>query len=104
MSEQYCCPLQVKAAEDSGHMGALKLRESLRRATKGFRYCKKDLENLRQQLRTSGGPQSWENSLAGLKASSESGESAGPRLSDQQYWSGQVSLIDSYYESLMGPL
>lgn len=65
---------------------------------------KEGLENLRQQLRRSGRPQSWENSLAGLEAGSEPKDSKGPGSKDQQHWQEQVSSIDSYYDSLIAPL
>ncbi|MEW5976963.1 MAG: hypothetical protein AB1898_14260 [Acidobacteriota bacterium] len=62
------------------------------------------LEDLREALRKSGHPASWENSQAALTAPSESASEAKPKAKDQDYWKEQLSVIDKRYESLIGPL
>ncbi len=84
--------------------GSLDVYQELEESNKSILILKKALEDLREQLRKSGRPQSWEDSLAALMGCSESRESDSPGARDQQYWQKQVALIESYYDSLVSPL
>lgn len=84
--------------------GSFDVYRELEESNKKISVLREDLENLREQLRKSGHPQFWENSLAALMSCSESKGSDGSGLRDQRYWQKQVALVDSYYDSLVSPL
>jgi hypothetical protein len=63
-----------------------------------------DLETLRDELRKSGNPASWENSQLALQPEEGSSKPQAPKAKDQKYWQEQLSLIDKHYEDLIAPL
>lgn len=63
------------------------------------------LDDLREELRKSGQPVSWENSEAALKPDpKEPQSSAQPKTKDQKYWQDRASSIDKRYDALIAPL
>ena len=62
------------------------------------------LEELREDLRKSGKPASWENSQLALRPISEGKKSDVPKVKDQKYWQDQLSLLDKRYSALTAPL
>jgi hypothetical protein len=63
-----------------------------------------DLEILRDELRKSGNPASWENSQLALQPEAGSSKPQAPKARDQKYWQDQLSLIDKRYDDLVAPL
>jgi hypothetical protein len=66
--------------------------------------AEKSLEDLREELRKSGQPVSWQDSQLALKSEEVPGKSQGPQTKDQKYWQEQLALIDKRYEQLITPL
>jgi hypothetical protein len=62
------------------------------------------LEDLREQLRKSGNPISWENSQAALDPDPGESKTDEPKKKDQQYWQEKLATIDKRYDALTGPL
>lgn len=62
------------------------------------------LDDLRDALRKSGNPRSWEDSQAALKPLPESAKKDEPKTKDQKYWQEQLATIDKRYDSLIAPL
>jgi hypothetical protein len=62
------------------------------------------LEELRDDLRKSGNPASWENSEAALKPAPGEAAAAKPKIKDQKYWQEQLATIDKRYNELIAPL
>jgi hypothetical protein len=62
------------------------------------------LEDLRDALRKSGYPRSWEDSQAALKPLPETEKKGPPQTKNQKYWQEQLAAIDKKYDSLIAPL
>ena len=86
-----------------GPYGTFETENQMKKINEDITSVERELEDLREQLRKSGQPASWERSLLAL-SSSETGESVTPGLRDSRYWQAQLSLIDNYYNSLIDPL
>ncbi len=63
-----------------------------------------ELDSLRDELRKSGNPASWENSQMALQAGAPPPRSGPPQTKDQQYWQRQLTQIDKRYDELIAPL
>ena len=69
--------------------------------------ARRELAALRERLRQSGNPLSWENSQAGLAprpASGPTGRMQEPVLRDRAYWQRQLSQVDQGFRSRISPL
>ncbi len=69
--------------------------------------AERELTDLREALRKSGKPRSWEHSRAALRpaASPSAGEKEQrPKAKDQAYWQRRLALIDQRYHSRIRPL
>ena len=62
------------------------------------------LEDLREELRKSGKPVSWENSQLALQADDKARKSEPAKVKDQKYWQEQLSIIDKRYDAQIDPL
>ena len=62
------------------------------------------LEDLREELRKSGNPASWENSEAALKPDPKAAKPEEPKVKDQKYWQEKLSAIDKRYSAMITPL
>ena len=62
------------------------------------------LEDLREELRKSGNPVSWENSEAALKPDPKETKPEEPKTKDQKYWQEKLATIDKRYNSMITPL
>ena len=62
------------------------------------------LEDLREELRKSGKPVSWENSQLALQADDKARKPDAPKIKDQRYWQEQLSIIDKRYAAQIDPL
>jgi hypothetical protein len=62
------------------------------------------LEDLRDELRKSGNPASWENSEAALKPDPKETKPEEPKIKDQKYWQEKLSVIDKRYNTMITPL
>ncbi len=68
---------------------------------------RQELAALRERLRKSGSPLSWEDSQAALAPPPASGIAEGvqePVLRDRAYWQRQLSLVDQRFRSRVSPL
>ena len=63
-----------------------------------------ELETLREELRKSGNPASWEDSQLALQPVSVTNKSQAPQVKDQKFWQEQLSQIDKRYDELIAPL
>ena len=62
------------------------------------------LEGLREELRKTGNPVSWENSEAALKPDPKETKPEEPKIKDQKYWQEKLSVIDKRYNAMISPL
>jgi hypothetical protein len=62
------------------------------------------LEHLREELRKSGNPISWENSQAALKPDPTDKKAEEPKNKGQHYWQEKLVTIDKRYSALIAPL
>jgi hypothetical protein len=62
------------------------------------------LEDLREELRKSGNPASWENSEAALKPDPKETKPEEPKVKDQKYWQEKLGTIDKRYNAMITPL
>ena len=72
-----------------------------------FSSTRRELADLRERLRKSGNPLSWENSEAALTHRPDGGTAAGaegPVLRDRAYWQRQLRLVDQRFRSRIAPL
>ncbi|HVN79508.1 MAG TPA: hypothetical protein VMW38_10970 [Terriglobia bacterium] len=63
-----------------------------------------ELDGLRDELRKSGNPASWENSQLALQPAAETGRPQQAKVKDQKYWQEQLTQIDKRYDELISPL
>jgi len=66
--------------------------------------AKQALEELREELRKSGKPVSWESSRLAVQPASGSADLDTPREKDRQYWQERLALIDKRYRAIISPL
>jgi hypothetical protein len=62
------------------------------------------LADLREELRKSGNPASWENSEAALKPDPKEAKPEEPKIKDQKYWQEKLNTIDKRYNAMITPL
>jgi hypothetical protein len=62
------------------------------------------LADLREELRKSGNPASWENSEAALKPDPKDAKPEEPKIKDQKYWQEKLGTIDKRYNAMISPL
>ena len=62
------------------------------------------MDDLREELRKSGNPVSWENSEAALKPDPKETKPEEPKIKDQKYWQEKLSVIDKRYNAMISPL
>jgi hypothetical protein len=66
--------------------------------------AERELDDLRDALRKSGNPRSWEDSQVALKPLPETEKKESPQPKDQKYWQKQLALIDKRVDALIAPL
>ena len=66
--------------------------------------AQQELEDLRDALRKSGKPVSWENSQAALKADPKETKSEATKVKNEKYWQDKLAAIDKRYEASIVPL
>jgi hypothetical protein len=79
-------------------------REELEKNRVEISEAESTLEELREELRKSGRPISWENSQRALQPISESKNADAPKLKDQKYWQDQLTALDKKFSALRAPL
>jgi hypothetical protein len=79
-------------------------REELEKNRNEISAAESTLEELREELRKSGRPISWENSQLALQPISESKNADAPKLRDQKYWQDQLTALDKRFGALRAPL
>ncbi|MGH9427040.1 MAG: hypothetical protein ACRD2L_12150, partial [Terriglobia bacterium] len=62
------------------------------------------LEDVREELRKSGNPVSWENSEAALKPDPKETKPEEPKIKNQKYWQEKLGTIDKRYDAMITPL
>ena len=78
--------------------------EQIKKNKADLSEAEQKLEDLRDELRKSGNPRSWEDSQAALKPLPETEKKGPPPKKDQKYWQEQLALIDKRYDDLITPL
>jgi hypothetical protein len=79
-------------------------KEKIEKNKADLNEAERELEDLRDALRKSGNPRSWEDSQLALKPLPETEKKGPPQIKDQKYWQTQLALIDKRYDSLVTPL
>ena len=79
-------------------------KEQIEKNKADLSEAERKLEDLRDELRKSGLPRSWEDSQAALKPLPETEKTGPPPKKDQKYWQEQLALIDKRYDDLITPL
>lgn len=79
-------------------------RQQLEKSKSDAAAAEQALEELREELRKSGNPVSWENSQAALKPDPKESKPEEPKVKDQQYWQDKLVTIDKRYNALIAPL
>jgi hypothetical protein len=62
------------------------------------------LEDLREELRKSGKPASWQDSEASLEPDPKETKPEEPKIKDQKYWQEKLDIIDKRYSAMITPL
>ncbi len=76
-------------------------QKQLAQNKEALQTAEQELENLREELRKSGDPVSWENSEKALQPEPEKASTVAPAKKDQQYWQSQLNEIDKKYDDLI---
>ena len=103
-------PFRQTTVTDPAHVyGPLVARAErrLERSRQVLSGARQELADLRERLRRSGKPLSWEDSRAGLPHRTGEGTAAGaedPVLRDRAYWQRQLGLLDQRFRSQIAPL
>ena len=79
-------------------------KEQIEKNKADLSEAEQELEDLRDALRKSGNPRSWEDSQIALKPLPETEKKGPPQKKDQKYWQEQLAVIDKRYDSLITPL
>ena len=79
-------------------------QEQLAKCKEEVATAEKALEDLREELRKSGKPVAWQDSLLALKSEEQPSKSQSPQTRDQKYWQEQLASIDKRYDELIAPL
>ena len=79
-------------------------KEQIEKNKADLNEAEQALEDLRDALRKSGNPRSWEDSQAALKPLPETEKNVPPPKKDQKYWQDQLAIIDKRYDDLITPL
>src|SRR5262245_56754049 len=66
--------------------------------------ARQSLEDLRDELRKSGNPASWENSELALQPDPKEAKPEEPKIKDQKYWQEKLVTIDKRYSAMIAPL
>ena len=80
----------------------IQTRQQMENNQKELRAGEQALEDLREQLRKSGNPRSWENSQLALEPAVKMAEV--PRVKDEPYWREQLLLLNRRYDAVIEPL
>jgi hypothetical protein len=79
-------------------------KEKIEKNKADLNEAERELEDLRDALRKSGNPRSWEDSQIALKPLPEPEKKGPPQKKDQKYWQEQLAAIDKKYDSLIALL
>ncbi len=79
-------------------------RQEIERNKEEITAAQQALEELREELRKSGHPLSWENSQLALQPEAQESKPGPPPVKDQKYWQEQLSIIDKRFNALITPL
>src|SRR5438034_782296 len=80
----------------------IQTRQQIENNQKELSAAEQALEDLREQLRKSGNPRSWEDSQLALEPAVRMAEV--PRVKDEPYWREQLLLLDKRYDAVIEPL
>ena len=103
-------PFRQTTVTDPAHVYGPLIAQADHRIEQGRQVlstARRELAGLRERLRKSGKPLSWEHSRAALalrvgEGTAEGAE--GPVLRDRAYWQRQLSLVDERFRSRIAPL
>ncbi len=79
-------------------------QKQLAQNKESIQAAQQELESIREELRRSGDPVSWENSEKALQTEPEKASTAAPAKKDQQYWQSQLNEVDKKYDDLIHQL
>lgn len=82
----------------------IQTRQQIENNQKELSAAEQALEDLREQLRKSGNPRSWENSQLGLEPAVEEQGAEVPQAKDEPYWREQLLVLDRRYNAVIEPL
>ncbi len=103
-------PFRQTTVTDPAHVyGPLiaQAEHQLEQSRQALSSARQELADLRERLRKSGKPLSWEDSRAALTPRPTGGTAEGaadPVLRDRAYWQRQLSLLDQRFRSRISPL
>ena len=103
-------PFRQTTVTDPAHVYGPLIAQAERRIEQSRQVlssARRELADLRERLRKSGKPLSWENSEAALAHRIGEGTAEGtegPVLRDRAYWRRQLSLLDQRFRSRIAPL
>ncbi|PYV91147.1 MAG: hypothetical protein DMG05_08010 [Acidobacteria bacterium] len=82
----------------------IQTKQQMENNQKELRAAEQALEDLREQLRKSGNPRSWENSQLALEPAVKDKIAEAPKVKDQSYWREELVLLDKRYNAVIEPL
>ena len=103
-------PFRQTTVTDPAHVYGSLIAQAERRIEQSRQVlstARRELAGLRERLRKSGQPLSWEHSRAALTHRIGEGTAdpaEGPVLRDRAYWQRQLSLVDQRFRSRIAPL
>ena len=103
-------PFRQTTVADPAHVYGPLIAQAERRleqSRQALSSARQELADLRERLRKSGKPLSWEDSRAALAPRPAGGTAdgaAGPVLRDRAYWQRQLGLLDQRFRSRIAPL
>ena len=103
-------PFRQTTVTDPAHVYAPLIARSerqLEQSRQALSSARQELADLRENLRKSGKPLSWEDSQAALAPRPPGGTADGaedPLLRDRAYWQRQLGLLDQRFRSRIAPL
>lgn len=103
-------PFRQTTVTDPAHVYGPLIAQAERRleqSRQALSSARQELADLRERLRTSGNPRSWENSEADLTRRPVGGTAEGaegPELRNRAYWQRQLSLLEQRFRSRIAPL
>jgi len=75
-----------------------KFKTDLEKNKEDVKNAEQALEDLREELRKTGNPISWENSQKALEPESEKTTTPAPAKKDQKYWQAQIAEVNKKYD------